>query len=87
MTELLNIRKAQVFPGNYSLLQKAALAAIRFYRQAVSVHFPPCCRYHPTCSAYAFEAVEKYGFVRGSFLAIKRILRCHPFSPGGYDPV
>lgn len=47
----------------------------------------PCCRFYPTCSQYALEAVEKYGAIKGGFLAIKRILKCHPFHPGGYDPV
>nr|WP_240191775.1 membrane protein insertion efficiency factor YidD [Desulfoprunum benzoelyticum] len=49
--------------------------------------FPPCCRFTPTCSAYAIQAIEKYGVFRGSFLSLRRILRCHPFSEGGYDPV
>jgi putative membrane protein insertion efficiency factor len=68
-------------------MKQAALALIRFYQVAISPHFPPSCRYYPTCSAYAYEAVEKHGFVKGSFLAFKRILRCHPFHSGGYDPV
>jgi putative membrane protein insertion efficiency factor len=87
MIEIQNGRKTLAPSENCSFSQKAALALIRFYQQAVSPHFPPCCRYQPTCSVYAFEALEKYGFVRGSFLAIKRILRCHPFSRGGYDPL
>ena len=60
---------------------------IRLYQYAVSPHFPPCCRYVPTCSAYAYEAVEKYGIRRGLFLALGRLLRCHPFHSGGYDPL
>ena len=68
-------------------MKHIALFLIRFYQKAVSPHFPPSCRYYPTCSAYALEAVQKYGFVRGSALAVKRILRCHPFHSGGYDPV
>jgi putative membrane protein insertion efficiency factor len=67
--------------------RKAALSLIRFYQYAVSPHFPVCCRYVPSCSAYAYQAVEKYGLCRGGLMAIKRILRCHPFHPGGYDPV
>jgi len=63
------------------------LAMIRFYQYAISPHFPPVCRFYPSCSAYAYEAVVKHGFLRGGFLAVKRILRCHPFMPGGYDPV
>jgi putative membrane protein insertion efficiency factor len=68
-------------------VQKMALLAIRFYQKAISPYFPPSCRFYPTCSAYAYEAVEKYGIFRGSILAARRILRCHPFHPGGYDPV
>ncbi|QQO10291.1 membrane protein insertion efficiency factor YidD [Breznakiella homolactica] len=68
-------------------LQSLVLLLIRFYQNAVSPHFPPSCRYVPTCSAYAYEAVRRYGPFRGLFLAIKRVLRCHPFHPGGYDPV
>ncbi|GHV93873.1 putative membrane protein insertion efficiency factor [Spirochaetia bacterium] len=68
-------------------MKKIVLGLLWFYKKAVSPHFPPACRYYPSCSAYAFEAIEKYGFVRGSLLAIKRILRCHPFHVGGFDPV
>ncbi|MCL2006899.1 MAG: membrane protein insertion efficiency factor YidD [Treponema sp.] len=60
---------------------------IRFYQMAISPHFLPHCRYVPSCSAYAQEAVSKYGACRGVYLALRRILRCHPFSPGGYDPL
>ena len=68
-------------------MKQAALTVIRFYQKAISPWLPPACRYYPTCSAYAIEAIEKYGFLRGTLLAIKRILRCHPFHAGGYDPV
>ena len=61
---------------------------IHFYRKHISPMRPPCCRFIPTCSAYAVEAVEKYGAAKGGFLALKRFLRCHPFHRGGwYDPV
>jgi len=68
-------------------MKRAALVLIYFYRRAISPWLPPACRYYPTCSAYAIEAIEKYGFLRGGLLAVKRILRCHPFHAGGYDPV
>lgn len=68
-------------------MKKFLLSAIRFYRRAVSPLFPPRCRYIPTCSEYALQAVEKYGPLRGGFLALRRLLRCNPFHKGGYDPV
>ena len=67
--------------------KKAMLGMIRFYRGAISPYTPAACRFTPTCSAYAQEAIEKYGAIKGGSLAAKRILRCHPFNPGGYDPV
>ena len=60
---------------------------VRGYQVVLSPHLPAACRYYPTCSHYAIEALEKHGALRGGWLAIKRILRCHPFRPGGYDPV
>ena len=60
---------------------------ISFYQKAISAWFPPSCRFYPTCSQYAKEALLKHGLLRGLFLALKRILRCHPFNPGGFDPV
>jgi len=68
-------------------MKKVFLALIKFYQQAISPYFPPRCRYTPTCSAYAYEAVQKYGALKGGFLALKRFLRCNPFFKGGYDPV
>lgn len=68
-------------------MKRLFLLLIRFYQQAVSPMFPPSCRYVPTCSAYAAEAIEKYGARKGGWLALKRLLRCHPFHKGGYDPV
>ena len=67
--------------------RRIILLLIRFYQCAISPHFPPCCRYFPTCSAYAYEAIEKFGPLRGLYLAVRRVLRCNPFHPGGFDPV
>jgi putative membrane protein insertion efficiency factor len=64
-----------------------ALLLIKFYKAAISPYLPRCCRYYPSCSTYAYDAVKKYGFLRGSYMAARRILRCHPFHAGGYDPV
>jgi putative membrane protein insertion efficiency factor len=68
-------------------MKRLALGMIQFYRKAISPWLPPACRYHPTCSAYALEAIERYGLSKGAVLAVKRLLRCHPFHAGGYDPV
>ncbi|MCQ2561205.1 MAG: membrane protein insertion efficiency factor YidD [Clostridia bacterium] len=68
-------------------MKKLFLFLIRMYRTCISPLFPAKCRYIPTCSEYAMQAIEKYGVIKGSFLGIKRILRCHPGRPGGYDPV
>ena len=69
------------------MLARGMIGAIRFYRRALSPLKPPVCKFHPTCSAYALEAIERYGAARGGWLAAKRLLRCQPFSRGGYDPV
>ena len=69
-------------------MKRIFIALIRFYQKHISPNTPPSCRFRPTCSAYALEAIEKYGAVKGCFLALKRILRCHPFYKGDpYDPV
>ena len=64
-----------------------ALALIRFYRRYISPTLGSSCIYQPTCSQYAYEAIERFGFVRGGWMGIKRIARCHPFHEGGDDPV
>jgi len=64
-----------------------ALALIRFWQLTFSRVLPPSCRFEPSCSQYGYEAITRYGFVRGGWLAVKRVSRCHPFNPGGYDPV
>ena len=69
------------------MMKKLLIKFVRFYQVAISANRPPCCKYMPTCSAYALEALEVHGALKGSALAIWRILRCNPFSRGGYDPV
>ncbi|MBQ7485696.1 MAG: membrane protein insertion efficiency factor YidD [Oscillospiraceae bacterium] len=68
-------------------MKRALLRLLRFYQRQISPLSPPRCRFIPTCSEYAVQAVEKYGAARGAFLAAKRLMRCHPFHKGGYDPV
>lgn len=68
-------------------MKKLLLALVRFYQKAISPHLPAACRYQPSCSQYTLTAIERFGALRGSWLGIKRILRCNPFSKGGYDPV
>ena len=70
-----------------SLPKRFLLWLVRFYRVSISPMHQPCCRFIPTCSQYAIEAIEKYGAFKGGFLALRRILRCNPLCKGGYDPV
>ena len=69
------------------LVRTAAVAPIRAYQKAISPLLPANCRFTPTCSAYAITAIERYGVVKGGWLAAKRVGRCHPWNPGGHDPV
>ena len=75
------------FPPLTSLPRQLALLAIRVYQHTLGPALPPSCRYQPSCSHYAYEAVERYGALRGSWLAARRLLRCQPFGGSGYDPV
>ncbi|WP_071590597.1 membrane protein insertion efficiency factor YidD [Gloeocapsa sp. PCC 73106] len=68
-------------------MKNILITLIKIYRNFISPLFPPSCRFQPTCSQYCLEAIQEYGSWRGSYLGIRRILRCHPFHPGGYDPV
>ena len=69
------------------MMKRLFLSMIRFYQKHISVHTRPHCRFTPTCSAYAYEAITKYGALKGGWLAFKRLLRCNPFSKKYYDPV
>ena len=69
------------------MIRRALLAGIRFYSRAISPALPPRCRFYPTCSAYAAEAVERHGAARGSWLALRRLVKCAPWHPGGVDLV
>jgi putative membrane protein insertion efficiency factor len=68
-------------------MKRLTLAAIRFYRRSISPFRPPACRFQPTCSEYGYEAIERHGVLRGGWLTVWRLARCHPFNKGGYDPV
>ena len=67
--------------------ESAGVGLIRLYQRWISPYTLPSCRFYPSCSEYALEAVSRYGLLRGTWLAARRLLRCHPFHPGGYDPV
>lgn len=77
----------KVFYFIRKLIATVLILGIRFYQVFISPLFPPTCRYVPTCSQYAIEAISKKGIIKGSYMAVKRILRCHPWHDGGYDPV
>ncbi|ULT56039.1 membrane protein insertion efficiency factor YidD [Neobacillus drentensis] len=69
------------------MLKKIFIMLIRFYQVVISPIKPPSCRFYPTCSQYGLEAIQRYGAIKGGWLTIKRISKCHPFHPGGVDPV
>lgn len=68
-------------------IRRSALALLALYRYAVSPMLGPCCRFHPSCSEYAEQAIVAHGVLRGGYLTLRRLLRCHPWHPGGHDPV
>jgi hypothetical protein len=68
-------------------MKRLLILGVRAYQLGLGPLLPASCRYYPSCSAYAIEALERHGAVRGTWLSVRRILRCHPFRPGGYDPV
>lgn len=69
------------------IVKKILIGIIKSYKFVISPILPSSCRFYPTCSSYTIEAIEKFGVGKGSVLAVKRIFKCHPFHPGGYDPV
>jgi putative membrane protein insertion efficiency factor len=69
------------------LLLRFVLALIRFYQRALSPLTPPSCRFSPTCSHYTYQALERFGLIQGGWMSVRRICRCHPWHPGGFDPV
>ena len=69
------------------MIRKSCMCLIKFYQKFLSPLKKPCCIYYPSCSSYAYEAYKKYGFFKGTYLTIWRILKCNPFNKGGYDPV
>ncbi len=71
----------------YKLVEEGLIILIHLYRHAFSMLLGPCCRFTPSCSSYALLSIQRFGIIEGAFLIIKRVLRCHPFHPGGYDPV
>ena len=77
-------RSAQV---RHALLDRLMIGVIRAYQLVISPALPPSCRFYPSCSEYALQAIAKYGAMKGMWLGVRRIARCHPFHPGGYDPV
>jgi len=68
-------------------MKEIAMALVRIYRYCISPLSAPSCRYYPSCSQYALESIERFGFLKGCYFAVRRVLRCHPGCPGGYDPV
>lgn len=68
-------------------MRRIFLLLLKVYQKVISPMFPPSCRFFPTCSEYSYQSVNKYGLIKGGWLSIRRLSKCHPFHPGGYDPV
>jgi putative membrane protein insertion efficiency factor len=68
-------------------MRRIFLLLLKVYKKVISPMFPPSCRFFPTCSEYSYQSIDKYGLIKGGWLSIRRLSKCHPFHPGGYDPV
>jgi putative membrane protein insertion efficiency factor len=77
----------RILPSFTALARELAVLPVRFYRYCISPALPAACRFYPTCSHYVLQAVLRHGIARGGWLGLRRLARCHPWSPGGYDPV
>jgi putative membrane protein insertion efficiency factor len=87
MADVLALTGDRGASGSYRGMRRLALGVIRFYQRFISPGLPSSCRFHPTCSQYTYEAIDKYGVLKGSWLGAKRIARCQPWNKGGFDPV
>ena len=84
---MIKLFNNQMSIGGLFMLKKLFLSIIRIYQRFISPMTPPTCRFYPTCSEYTKEAIEVYGAFKGGYMGVKRILKCHPFHEGGFDPV
>lgn len=84
---MFKLIKSKPLNGEDFMLKKMLMILIRFYQTFISPLKPPTCRFYPTCSHYGLEAIKRFGVLKGGYLTVKRILKCHPFHPGGIDPV
>lgn len=92
MVDFTQCRKDMAQPeeqraGRWAVGRLILTSVIRFYRRFISPFLPPVCRFYPTCSQYALEALERYGMLKGCWLTLKRLSKCHPYHPGGFDPL
>jgi putative membrane protein insertion efficiency factor len=87
MARVERLRARRLLAGVTDLPRRGLIVLLRVYKAVVSPALPPACRFTPTCSQYALEAIERHGALRGSWLALRRLSRCHPFNPGGFDAV
>ena len=87
MAELREVVPSRAVPGIGKGINRLVIFLIRFYQVSLRFFFPPACRFHPSCSEYAIEAFRKFGPIKGGWLSVKRLSRCHPFNPGGFDPL